>query len=320
MMETDKPEGRMPPKVLYHYCSVDVFFSILKNRTIWLSDISKSNDSRELMWIKEQCKYYIICAWYRYANAREKAGMGQPDATFFQQVHLMSEKITKTNTSKSWVFCLSEKKDNLGQWRGYADDGAGVCIGFKTTFFETVDEIAEIVDEQADFLFRSVRYNDLEIEEFFQNTAKLSSINASMNPEEVISALEHAIQCTIWNAEFFKNTAFQEESEWRLAYTMSKADLLCGEKPSISDPENKLISTDVFHFSDYVYAVNRKRLVSHIEMKVPRIEQVITDIIIGPKSALSIEDVELFLLSIGIVPDADKNHRIKIEKSTISYR
>lgn len=29
------------PKTLYHYCSVDTFYNIINNRSIWLSDIGK---------------------------------------------------------------------------------------------------------------------------------------------------------------------------------------------------------------------------------------------------------------------------------------
>ncbi len=34
-------------ELLYHYCNTDVFFNIIKNSTIWLSDVSKSNDYQE---------------------------------------------------------------------------------------------------------------------------------------------------------------------------------------------------------------------------------------------------------------------------------
>ena len=61
-------------------------------------------------------------------------------------------------------------------------------------------------------------------------------------------------------------------------------------------------------------------MVSHIEMRIPRIEEAITEIIIGPKSTLTKEDVELFLLSLGIDSEKDETQRIRITKSNISYR
>lgn len=41
------------PDVIYHYCSVGTFISIIENKTLRLSDITKSNDSMELIWFVE---------------------------------------------------------------------------------------------------------------------------------------------------------------------------------------------------------------------------------------------------------------------------
>ena len=40
-------------EVVYHYCSVDTFFNIIKNSSMWLSDISKSNDYQECVRCRE---------------------------------------------------------------------------------------------------------------------------------------------------------------------------------------------------------------------------------------------------------------------------
>ena len=37
--------------VVYHYCSTDVFTKIISDKGIRLSDITKSNDSMEILWI-----------------------------------------------------------------------------------------------------------------------------------------------------------------------------------------------------------------------------------------------------------------------------
>ncbi|GMQ62471.1 hypothetical protein [Vallitalea maricola] len=36
---------------VYHYCSVDTFFSIIQNKTIRLSDLNKTNDYMEKRWV-----------------------------------------------------------------------------------------------------------------------------------------------------------------------------------------------------------------------------------------------------------------------------
>lgn len=37
--------------IVYHYCSLDVFTKIISGKSIRLSDITKSNDSMEILWI-----------------------------------------------------------------------------------------------------------------------------------------------------------------------------------------------------------------------------------------------------------------------------
>lgn len=44
--------ANMTPRILYHYCSLETFQNIVENKSIWLSDVQKSNDSKELEWIK----------------------------------------------------------------------------------------------------------------------------------------------------------------------------------------------------------------------------------------------------------------------------
>ena len=43
--------ARIRPKKVYHYCSLETFFSIFSNSTIRLSNISKSNDTEEITYL-----------------------------------------------------------------------------------------------------------------------------------------------------------------------------------------------------------------------------------------------------------------------------
>nr|WP_316622287.1 DUF2971 domain-containing protein [uncultured Ruminococcus sp.] len=306
------------PRTLYHYCSIPTFFNIVKNKSIWLSDISKSNDSLELRWIKEQCRYYILKVWVDYVRSVKESVNDLSLVSFddFENVQKFSELIAKYDLTKSWVFCLTEKKDNLGQWRGYADDGTGVCIGFKTDFYSMIDAVAHYIDKDADLHFRKVRYTKKEIEDFFYNAAELSKIDASMSCQEVIRLLNSAISFTMSNAEFFKNDAFKEEKEWRLVYTMETSDLLKGKVPGMEKFSEKITDMSIGNFG---FSTRRGTIISHIEISLPKLDSVFSSITIGPKSSLSINDVKLFLLHSGVIKNTE-NLSIKIEKSKVSYR
>jgi hypothetical protein len=58
-------------------------------------------------------------------------------------------------------FCLSEDGDLLSQWRGYADDGRGVAIGFESSFFSNLIDSMPDRFKGFDLLFAKVKY-DLE--------------------------------------------------------------------------------------------------------------------------------------------------------------
>ncbi len=42
--------------IVYHYCSTDVFSKIISGKAIRLSDITKSNDSMEILWVTKYIK------------------------------------------------------------------------------------------------------------------------------------------------------------------------------------------------------------------------------------------------------------------------
>lgn len=46
-------------KIIYHYCSVDVFLSIIKNQELWASDIFKMNNSSEEKYLEDLLRFYL---------------------------------------------------------------------------------------------------------------------------------------------------------------------------------------------------------------------------------------------------------------------
>lgn len=46
---------------------------------------------------------------------------------------------------KTFCVCFSESKDKLSQWRGYAQDGKGIAIGFDRGVLEELNQISELI-------------------------------------------------------------------------------------------------------------------------------------------------------------------------------
>jgi hypothetical protein len=104
-------------KLLYHYCGVDAFLSIVKKQELWLSSLNQSNDSMEGK-----------LALQRLQEVLEQKNLN--DATI-KQVNRAWDNIS--SKIECCGLCLSNKNDLLSQWRGYASNGAGFAIGFVPT-------------------------------------------------------------------------------------------------------------------------------------------------------------------------------------------
>ena len=76
--------GEEKNMIVYHYCSLDSFNSILKHRSLRLTNILKSNDSMEISWI---CRYYEAEFKKAYKNTSDlfKACMERRSGVFLSR-------------------------------------------------------------------------------------------------------------------------------------------------------------------------------------------------------------------------------------------
>lgn len=310
------------PRVLYHYCSLATFKSILDNKTIWLSDIRRSNDSLELQWIMGQCQHYILKSWVNYARSVQKErGMDIITAGHFEQfekLYNLAKSYDADDDTKNWVFCLSEKADDLGQWRGYADDGRGISIGFNSAILKKVNNIGDTIrNTSIDFKFSQVHYSNRDIKAFFENTVGLSQISVDTHPDAVINLIKRAVGLSYIFSPLYKSDKFKDEKEWRIVYSMYLGDMEKGVIPGILNHEN--ILADTLTLEKYAFAPKGNALVSHLELGLPQLKQTIHSITIGPKSDLTLTDIKLYLISLGLL-ESFIDSSIKVQRSTISYR
>ena len=147
--------------------------------------------------------------------------------------------------------------------------------------------------------------------------AGLNTISANDSSEDVADKMARAIWLTMWNSAFFKCETFKEEKEWRIAYSMDLVKLAKGEMPGIPDDKNNY--RKVVTLGKYAFGVRNKTLVSHVELGIPCMEKVISEIHIGPKSSLEVQDVKLFLILQGLLKDSN-DKSIRVYKSEASYR
>lgn len=96
-------------EIIYHYCSAATCLAICTNKSLQFSDLMIMNDSSELIYSLE------------IFESLKNAGLSTSMYGVIQDF---------THESLFLTSCFSQAPDLLSQWRAYADDGNGFCIGF----------------------------------------------------------------------------------------------------------------------------------------------------------------------------------------------
>ena len=309
-------------KVLYHYCSMQTFYNIIKNKSVWLSDLSKTNDSKELIWLKGIVEKNLIPRVDEEIKKKSNPTDEWNEWTVTKQ--LLENAYFGT---LCWGFCLSEKEDDLGQWRGYGDDGAGIAIGFEydrlkkiiqttantmvsgfeLTFDKVIyeneeDVFKKISEEASDISNRDELYKSIDENLTYYKRKDRPDVKLSEEAKDMIIMESFAMR----RGRFYKMEAFREEAEHRIVFSMPRERFGKEELEKYQWPSE--LKLKEFEF-------NKETLVSHLDIEFVKMEDVLKSIIIGPKSKLTEENVELILRWYGVYKNG-----MEIKKSATSYR
>lgn len=259
------------PDTLYYYCASSTFQSLLEEPEIWLAELRGSNDRGEGNWAME-C--YLDCF-----HRREKEE--------FLKAKGVLEMLFASRTALG--FCVSEASDLLSQWRGYADNGRGICIGFKA---ETLRKSAR----QSSMELHQVSYGDptILVPDFnkkMHDCYTQSAIDASLGSDgniSIHSLLKEIEYSAIEELYCHKHTGFEEEKEWRvLAFS-----------ETLQNPEGISYRLGPHGFSPYI--------------KLPFPTDAIESICLGPAHPSSLKRIEQMARSKGI--------QAAVRRSSTSYR
>jgi hypothetical protein len=123
--------------LVYHYCSLEAFYSIIATKSFWLFSLDSSNDLEEMTGAEKVIDN--VLKEEKYKN------MNKP----------------KELTYEFYSFCCTRKKDNTSHFNEYADGGKGVCLGIDTTVFEKYLKETLPLNLYGDYLsFQDVIYMD----------------------------------------------------------------------------------------------------------------------------------------------------------------
>lgn len=120
-----------------------------------MSDISKSNDCLESIYIRNKIKNRIKC----------ELEVDSENLHVWETGDRISGELD--DSMLTYVVCFSEKMDCLSQWRGYADDGKGISIGFCKKMLESLPKIMH-----HNLSFSKVIYDEKQQEKYVNKVVK----------------------------------------------------------------------------------------------------------------------------------------------------
>ena len=267
---------------VYHYCSLSTFMKIVEGKSLWLTSIDKMNDYAEGNWLT-----HIVS---ELCSEKLAAKVGERDL-FNNLIKKIPEYI---ESRLPYMSCFSEQEDLLSQWRGYAEGGRGVAIGFKTRALKQRMQpfFGEELPTNPGYCngLAKVHYPD---KDKLRNwlSPVLDRLAVPQNCVDVGKGLSNY-------ALLFKNPAFKEEGEWRIVATPQRK-FVCGW--SIKDPN--LSGALKFRHTE-------KGLSSYFQLPIQSTD--ITKVVLGPLNQSESIDVRAFLC-------ARLGGRIRVSRSTATY-
>ena len=299
---------------LYHYCSNEKCFSILRGKTIRLSDIQKSNDYMEMSLFFPEIIDII-----------EEQYLKAPFPLKYKNLHDQDALLEMTNISydywkkrfdngdfSNFVVCFSEKADTLSQWRGYADNGKGCCIGFsKQLLLEyckmnksilTMQKVEYLTEEQ---IHNRILYKAKECLDSIKLLREwivdnMTHDDNSPDTDNLLHFNFDGILSSVFNGSLgMKSKAFSEEKEWRIFFqrgAYKNPEWVCRKDNDILIGPEGFSETVDFLNNKIQFQVSDNDIIPFYPIGFDEFStNPVTELWIGPKSNIRPKDIELFL-------------------------
>ncbi len=197
------------PEILYHYTSQEGLLGIISSASLWATNISYMNDATEFHrpvgMLRDRLASEVERKAYEAKHfATRNASWSTAAEALARQTRELLIMVNKIAGTSICVTCFCEDGDLLSQWRGYASQGYGYSLGFRTaTLRERTAPSgfvlgrciydpklqAKIIDEALEYLLRPSAPDD-------------------ERHRDLLKVLKYVA--------FFKNHSFEQEQEWRL--------------------------------------------------------------------------------------------------------
>lgn len=233
---------------IYHFTSLKNLERIARTGYIALTDVIKSNDPAEGIYVLETLKQSYQKLW-RDGEITEKQYL-RLHQLFFDFVENEKTGGRLQQMVLSLSFC--EPDFPLALWRAYGDQGRGAAIGI-------AKEKLEQLGQKRGFRFQQVQYYDEK--ELVRQQQEFWRIHLGDTNEALQAALREQYIC----GYFMKREENSYEKEWRLIYTGFSLEkyMIPGLEPEVPSELDAYAKEDDLVFY-YKLPVNQERLIECI--------------------------------------------------------
>lgn len=249
------------PKVLYHYCDVDTFYKIIGSRNLWLTNYRFMNDPLEIQWAK---KLVLNIVQELKAESNQK---------YFDTV--ANQLTLQMQIQQPYMHCSSIYADRLPLWLAYGGSGHGVVIGVRTSSLRLSHDLPHCnINPTIGTSIHQVIYNSKQQQEILRKTINFFYDQYHDYPHACAELVRRL-------TTMFKSSHYDWEAEWRIVNI-----------PSLTILKNGQID-ELGNHSPIRFHIAGGALRTHYELAL--CDNSIEDVIVGPKSALALDIVRMFL-------------------------
>lgn len=203
--------------IAYHYCSINALYGIISNKSIWLTSLVSTNDSKEL-----KLGEPIL------SKALEILINNEQDKKAKKKYEILNKIKSIYNADKTYFGSSFVKtKDNLTHWDRYGNESKGVCICFNLDRLDLLLKPKENPDITTSLIdSHKIVYNEknqIELTQkiikqeilFFQKLIRKDLLKSNYL-DLTFNTIYNSILRTI--TPIFKHYCFKDEEEYRIYY------------------------------------------------------------------------------------------------------
>lgn len=250
MTDPGSASSSKPPKILYHYTSQAGLLGILREKTIWATNIRYLSDAKEFA-------YTIELALAMLGKVK-----GDIESDLSRLIRSLPE---SSDITAGFVVSFSSQNDLLSQWRGYCPRNGGFTIGFDS------ERLMKLAEEQ-DFALSRCIYESEEQDGLIRKCIQLaaSSMNgAGVSQKETSGFDMDSYLKKVGEAELdfvlgmlllgprIKHPSFSQEDEWRL---VSNPPAVKEKKIKFREGMSMIVPYIEFHLSTQIESMPIKEI------------------------------------------------------------